>query len=126
MQHWQSSVELLILLIETIGILVILGGFLVAAIVYLAHARKWTSHHGYVDFRRRSVRGLILGLEFLVAADIIRTVVVDYSMESVLTLGVIILIRSFLVFSLHLEIEGRLPWDKDDKDEDNCAAESRN
>ena len=118
MSNWQLWVDNLIIVVELIGILVMLGGFLVATIVYLVHARKWTSHRGYVDFRRRSVRGLILGLEFLVAADIIRTVVVDYSLESVLTLGLIILIRSFLVFSLHLEIEGRLPWASDEQEDD--------
>jgi len=111
-------IETLIQVVEVIGILVIVAGFVVATTVYLLHVGQWSTHHAYVDFRRRSVRGLILGLEFLVAADIIRTVVVDYSLESMLTLGLIILIRSFLVFSLHLEIEGRLPWIRRDKDLD--------
>ena len=110
MQNWENGVNWLIIVVESIGILVMLAGFVIAAVIYVLHAHKWSTHHAYVDFRRRSVRGLILGLEFLVAADIIRTVVVDYSLQSVATLGLIILIRSFLVFSLHLEIEGRLPW----------------
>lgn len=103
-------VNTLVHILEGVGILVILGGFLVATIVYLVHLGRWTTHQAYVDYRRRSVRGLILGLEFLVAADIIKTVAVDYNMENVLMLAIIIVIRTFLVFALHLEIEGKFPW----------------
>lgn len=105
-----SIVDALILLLEAIGVAVMVGGFLTATFVYLLRTRHWTTHRAYVDYRRRSVRGLILGLEFLVAADIIKTVAVDYTMQSLLMLGIIILIRTFLVFALHLEIEGRFPW----------------
>ena len=52
---------------------------------------------------------IILGLAFLIAGDIIRTVVVD-TLENVAILGLIILIRSFLSVTLHLEVEGRWPW----------------
>jgi uncharacterized membrane protein len=109
-------VTFLVHLLEAIGIAVILGGFVVATIVYLRHMRRWTTQVAYRDYRRRSVRGLILGLEFLVAADIIKTVAVDYTLNSVLMLGLIILFRSFLVFTLHLEIEGRLPWNRPEPD----------
>lgn len=100
----------LIVALEAVGIAVIVGGFVVATIIFLLRIREQTSHQAYVAFRRRSVRGLILGLEFLVAADIIRTVTIDYSLDSVLMLGLIVVIRTFLVFALHLEIDGRLPW----------------
>jgi len=106
-------VRWLVHFLEAVGIVVILGGFVVATIVYIAHVGRWTTHQAYQDYRRRSVRGLILGLEFFVAADIIKTVAVDYTMENVLMLGVIIVIRTFLVFALHLEIDGRLPWKPD-------------
>jgi uncharacterized membrane protein len=55
-------------------------------------------------------RSILLGLEFLVAADIIRTVAVEPSLENVAVLGVIVLIRTFLSFSLEVEIDGTLPW----------------
>ena len=55
-------------------------------------------------------RSILLGLEFLVAADIIRTVAVQPSLENVAVLGLIVLIRTFLSFSLEVEIEGRWPW----------------
>ncbi len=100
----------LVLGLEAIGIAVIMGGFVLATVVWLVNMRSRSTHQAYLDYRRRSVRGLILGLEFLVAADIIKTVAIEYTMESVLMLALIILIRTMLVFALHLEIEGRLPW----------------
>ncbi len=100
----------LIRLLEAVGVVVILGGFIVATLIYLQQFRSQPSHALYVAYRRRSVRGLILGLEFLVAADIIRTTTIDFNLHGLLMLGLIVLIRTFLVFSLHLEIDGRLPW----------------
>ncbi len=55
-------------------------------------------------------RTILLSLEILVAADLIRTVAVDPSLENVASLGVIVLIRTVLSFSLDVEIEGKLPW----------------
>jgi uncharacterized membrane protein len=55
-------------------------------------------------------RSIILGLEFLIAGDIIRTVVVASTLENIAALGLIILIRTFLSVALHLEVEGRWPW----------------
>jgi uncharacterized membrane protein len=66
----------------------------------------------YTWFRRVLGRSILLGLELLVAADIIRTVAVTPTFESVAVLGLIVLIRTFLSFSLELEISGRWPWQK--------------
>lgn len=111
-----NIVGFLIVFLEAVGVGVILGGFLVATAIWLLNLRRQSSHEAYLAYRRRSVRGLILGLEFLVAADIIRTVTIDYSVSSVLMLGLIVLIRTFLVFALHLEIDGRLPWDTPERE----------
>ncbi|NYZ62511.1 DUF1622 domain-containing protein [Luteimonas sp. SJ-16] len=96
--------------LEVLGVVVTLGGFAFATCRWPFELRRRGGHQAYLAYRKHSVRGLILGLEFLVAADIIRTIVVEYSVDSLLMLGVMVLIRSFLVFALHLEIEGRLPW----------------
>ncbi|WP_376689916.1 DUF1622 domain-containing protein [Wenzhouxiangella sp. EGI_FJ10409] len=101
---FREAVQFLIYLLEGIGILVIVAGFLVATLMWLRHLLDRSMHQNYVAYRRQSVRGLILGLEFLVAADIIKTVAVDYTLDSVLMLGMIVLIRSFLVYTLHLEM----------------------
>lgn len=118
LQSYTQIVQSLIHVLDAAGIAVILGGFLFATVSWLAHLARVPAHQAFLNFRRRSVRGLILGLEFLVAADVIKTVTVNYSLESVLILGLIILIRSFLVFALHLEVEGRLPWTRDPEDSD--------
>ncbi|MET4135308.1 DUF1622 domain-containing protein [Pseudarthrobacter sp. PvP090] len=67
----------------------------------------------YRSYRQLLGRSILLGLELLVAADIIRTVAVAPTYESVGVLAIIVLIRTFLSFSLELEITGRWPWQKD-------------
>ncbi|KIH77010.1 Uncharacterized membrane protein [Geoalkalibacter ferrihydriticus] len=62
--------------------------------------------------RQRMGRGILLGLEFLIAADIIHTVAVEFTFEAIGVLALIVLIRTFLSFTLELEIEGRWPWQK--------------
>ena len=66
----------------------------------------------YRVYRRQLGRSIILGLEFLIAGDIIRTVVVADTLANVAVLGLIILIRSFLSVTLFLEVEGRWPWQR--------------
>lgn len=66
----------------------------------------------YTRFRRVLGRAILLGLELLVAADIIKTVAVTPTLDSVVVLAVIVLIRTFLSWSLELEISGRWPWQK--------------
>jgi uncharacterized membrane protein len=61
-------------------------------------------------FRNRLGRAIILGLELLVAADILRTISTEPTLQQVLVLGVVVLIRTFLSFSLEIELEGRWPW----------------
>ena len=64
----------------------------------------------YRELRIRLGRALLLGLEVLVAADIIRTVALEATLESVAALGLLVLVRTFLSWALVVEIEGRWPW----------------
>src|SRR6476620_10959204 len=66
----------------------------------------------YRDLRKNLSRVILLGLEVLIIADIIRTIVVDQSVESVTVLGIVVLIRVVLSFSLEVEIDGMCPWNK--------------
>jgi hypothetical protein len=66
----------------------------------------------YRRYRANLGRGILLGLELLVAADIIGTVAVTPSLQNLAVLGLIVLIRTFLSFSLEVEIEGRWPWQR--------------
>ena len=95
--------------IDAIGVAVIAGGALLAVFMTIGRIRG-EDGGAYEFFRRRLGRAILLGLEFLVAADIIRTVAVTPSGESVAVLGGIVLIRTFLSFSLQLEMTGAWPW----------------
>jgi uncharacterized membrane protein len=95
--------------IDAIGVAVIAGGAILAVFMTIGRMRQ-EDGGAYEFFRRRLGRAILLGLEFLVAADIIRTVAVTPSAESVAVLGGIVLIRTFLSFSLQLEVTGAWPW----------------
>ncbi len=73
-------------------------------------------------YRRNLGRSILLGLEFLVAADIIKTVAVTPTFTSVGVLAIIVLIRTFLSWSLQLEIEGRWPWQKEEEEDPAATA----
>jgi len=99
------------LVIDALGVAAIVLG---AAFASVAAASRLTRREPdvYVQFRRSLGRSILLGLELLVAADIIRTVATTPTLASVTVLAAIILIRTFLSWSLELEISGRWPWQK--------------
>lgn len=99
--------------IDAVGVLVIVIGTIIATGRYLLD-RQGVAVRSYRLFRQDLGRAILLGLEFMVAGDIIRTVVVAPTMENVAVLGVIVLIRTFLSMALQLEIEGRWPWQSAD------------
>jgi uncharacterized membrane protein len=94
---------------ESVGVAtIVLGSAFVVA------RQLWRPFGGntYGPFRRDLGRAIILGLEFLIAGDIIRTVAVSHTFESVGVLAIIVLIRIFLSIALGYEIEGRWPWQR--------------
>ncbi len=97
--------------IDAAGVAVIAAGVIVAAIVAVVRSRNHDPGV-YTAFRQRLGRSILLGLELLVAADIIRTVAAKPTLGSVAVLAAIVLIRTFLSLSLELEISGRWPWQK--------------
>jgi uncharacterized membrane protein len=109
--------------IEAVGVAVLVIGAAAATFVFL-RSSVWVpfpaNYHGY---RRNLGRAILLGLEFLVVGDIIRTVAVDPTITNVIVLGAIVLIRTFLSFSLEVEIDGRWPWQN--KTDPEGAAEPR-
>ena len=97
--------------LELSGVMVIIGGALIAALLFARSgltARDWRS--AYEQCRSNLGRGILLGLELLVGADIISTITAPLTAESVGLLGGIVVIRTFLSFSLETEIEGCWPW----------------
>jgi uncharacterized membrane protein len=106
-----ESMELVARLFEGIAALVLLVGLLISAI--LAVRSYHSSRDGRKAYKvlRESFGGIILlGLELLVAADLVRTVAIAPTIENVATLGLIVLIRTVLSFSIEIEIEGVAPW----------------
>ena len=97
--------------IDAVGVAVIAIGALISAAGAVPRLRRKTGDV-YRVFRQQLGRSILLGLDFLVAADIIRTVAVTPDARSVAVLGGIVLIRTFLSFSLELEVTGYWPWQK--------------
>jgi uncharacterized membrane protein len=96
---------------EAIGVAVIALGLAAAIVQALRRVLRGEARDDlYHPFRTTLARGILLGLEFMVAADIIGTVAVAPTLENLVVLGLIVLIRTFLSFSLQLEITGRWPW----------------
>ncbi|HME76872.1 MAG TPA: DUF1622 domain-containing protein, partial [Mycobacterium sp.] len=97
--------------VDATGVVVIVGGALLAAAAIVTRRRQ-PDDTPYESFRKQLGRSILLGLEFLVAADIIRTVAITPTGQSVLVLAGIVLIRTFLSFSLQVEMTGTWPWQK--------------
>ena len=97
-------------LLEIAGVAAILIATLLATLTYARALRGGGARTAYEQYRANLGRGILLGLEFLVGADIIATVTAPLTWESVGLLGAIVLIRTLLSFSLETEIEGVAPW----------------
>ena len=97
--------------VEILGVVTLVVGLVAALVTGVVSLFSGESADSvYRTVRGVFARSILLGLEFLVAADIIRTVAVQPSLENVAVLGLIVLIRTFLSFALEVEIEGRWPW----------------
>jgi uncharacterized membrane protein len=106
-----DAVEYVALAIELLAVAVIAIGVLYAVAIFLINHFERTRVRGYErKFRAQLGNSLLVGLEILVAADIIRTVALEPSLENVAILGILVLVRTFLSWSLVVEIEGRWPW----------------
>jgi uncharacterized membrane protein len=102
--------ELVARLLEWVGVVIIIAGAVLATGKYVADVRSGERKAAYDQFRANLGRGILLGLEFLVGADIVSTVTAPLTWQSVGLLGMIVLIRTLLSFSLEIEIEGVAPW----------------
>jgi uncharacterized membrane protein len=93
---------------EAAGVLVLVIGSLAAAVIALGDVRRGVP--AYKPVRRNLGRVIVLGLEILIVADIITTITIDPTPASAITLGIVVLVRTFLSFSLEVELDGVLPW----------------
>jgi uncharacterized membrane protein len=114
MDEWfPSALKMMTRAIEIGGIAIIVLGLLGASVAVIWQVLRGRSGaEAFGLYRSNLGRAILLGLEFLVAADIISTVAIEPTLQSLLILGGIVLIRTFLSFSLEVEIEGRWPWER--------------
>src|SRR5439155_24511193 len=95
--------------IECFGVLVIVSGIVWSTYCYIG---RWTQTTDYETYKIRIGRSLLLGLEVLVAADIVKTIAIELTFTSLGLLAGLVLVRTFLSWTLVLEIEGRWPWQR--------------
>lgn len=107
---FDELMELVVRGFEAAGVVVLALGSVAAALRAAMSYRRRGWKRTYEEARRNVGRAILLGLEFLIVADIVMTITVDPTLESAMALGLIVLVRTFLSFSLEVELEGTLPW----------------
>lgn len=109
MNTFQTTMEQVGMFVDAAGVAVIVLG-IIGATGRALLARPPAGFDRYTAYRQNLGRAILLGLELLVAGDIIKTVAVAPTLQNMAVLGAIVVIRTFLSFSLELEINGRWPW----------------
>jgi uncharacterized membrane protein len=111
MSSYEHAVTQVVKVVEATGALIMVGGALASFAVFAVKAWNPQTRAGtYESLRRNLGRSILLGLEVLILADIVRTIIVAPTLTSVAVLGGIVLIRVILSFSLEVEIDGVWPW----------------
>lgn len=106
---YEDVISTVVLAVETLGAAIMVFGGLWSMTQAIRHRDE---QDAYQRLRRHLGRSILLGLEVLIVADIIRTIVVDATVSSVLVLGAVVLIRILLSFSLEVEMDGVWPWNR--------------
>ncbi len=97
--------------LEAASLAIIIVGTLVASVLFLARLRSEGLETSYRQYRADLGRGILIGLELLIAADILKSLVIDPTLNGLAVLAGIVVIRTFLSFSLDVEINGHWPWE---------------
>jgi uncharacterized membrane protein len=108
---YEHTISEIVKVVEAAGAGIMVLGGLGSFVVFASRAlRPKTAQESYDELRRNLGRCILLGLEVLIIADIVRTIIVDPTIESVAVLGIIVVIRILLSFALEVEIDGLWPW----------------
>jgi uncharacterized membrane protein len=100
--------------LEAAGVAVVVAGALATTVLFVWQSfQQGSISAAFTQYRRSFGKAILLGLEFLVAADIVGTVAIGPTLQDLSVLGLLVLIRTFLSFSLEVEITGRWPWQTD-------------
>lgn len=111
MENIKTYIDYIATIMEVIGVLTIFLGsiYTIGKFIFLIKSK---SPINYIELRQAVGKSILLGLEILIAADIMATVSTEPTLKSVSILGLIVLIRTFLSLSLQVELEGKFPWQK--------------
>jgi uncharacterized membrane protein len=106
--RFEDAMQLAVHAFEAVGVLVLVLGSVAAFVIGAGDVRRGVP--AFMTVRRNLGRTILLGLEILIVADIITTITIDQTPTSAITLGIVVLVRTFLSFSLEIELDGVLPW----------------
>ena len=115
--HFEESMEHVVQAFEVVGVVILAIGSIVALIGAAVAVIRGERLKAYERARRDIGRAILLGLEVLIIADIVQTITIDPSVQSAIALGLVVLVRTFLSFSLEIELEGTLPWRRQPRSE---------
>jgi uncharacterized membrane protein len=122
---YEQTISHVVKVVEAFGAAIMVFGGLAAFLAFAFRARRARTMHGtYPELRRDLGRTILLGLEVLIVADIVRTIIVDPTLTSVAVLGAIVVIRILLSFSLEAEIDGVWPWRRRELDAETARGRS--
>ena len=108
--NFHETMERVVQGFEVLGVAILVVGSLLAFVSAALGLRGGGGRAAWQRARQGVGRAILLGLEVLIIADIVLTITVERTFDSALTLGIIVLVRTFLSFSLEVELEGTLPW----------------
>jgi uncharacterized membrane protein len=112
--HFEEWMENVVKAFEVAGVVMLAVGSIVALARAATILARGEPNEAYLAARRGIGRSVLLGLEVLIIADIVLTITIDPTVESAIALGLVVLVRTFLSFSLEIELEGTLPWRRPD------------
>jgi uncharacterized membrane protein len=108
--HFEEWMERVVQGFEVVGVAILAVGSFAALFGAAARWARGDRHRAYERARQDVGRAVLLGLEVLIIADIVQTITIDPTVESAVILGIIVLVRTFLSFSLEIELDGVVPW----------------
>jgi uncharacterized membrane protein len=118
---YKATIEAIAAGFELVGVGIIVVGFVASLVKGVVAWTRSGASAAYLSIRSTFGRSILLGLEVLVAGDIIRTVALQPTLENLAVLGLLVLIRTFLAWSLEVEIDGRWPWRRAQAERDGVA-----
>jgi len=110
--HLDELLDLVVEGFEVVGVAILVTGGIIALATFVRDVSSGPPRAAYEAFRSNVGRTILLGLEVLIIADIVLTVAIDQTFESAVTLAIIVLVQTFLSFSLEIELDGVVPWRK--------------